>query len=94
MNKLAFNIKKVCKEKGVKLKNIAEQIGVTPESLSRSINGNPTVSTLYEIANALGVHINCFSEEKINTYGVIFYKNKKYIINDVNDLKELTKIIF
>ena len=49
-------IKDICKNKGVSLNKLAARIGVTPSSLSQTINGdNPGVATLEKIANVLGV---------------------------------------
>ena len=52
-----MRIKEVCKEKGVTLQHVAELMGVNRVSLSNSINGNPTISTLEKIADALGVSV-------------------------------------
>jgi len=41
------------------------------ESLSRAINGNPTLETLEKIASALGVNISeLFDQPKNNTAGI------------------------
>lgn len=48
-------IKEVCKEKGITVSQLAEKMGIKQESLSRAINGNPTLETLGKIAAALNV---------------------------------------
>ena len=48
-------IKEVCKEKGITVSQLAEKMGIKQESLSRAINGNPTLETLGNIAAALNV---------------------------------------
>ena len=58
-----LRIKEVCKEKGVTLQHVAELMGVNRVSLSNSINGNPTISTLEKIAGALGVHVSELIDE-------------------------------
>ena len=50
-----LRIKEICKEKGVTITGLAERMNVKIESLSRSINGNPTLETLEKVANALAV---------------------------------------
>ena len=50
-----LRVRKVCKEKGMNLKGLADKLGISAESLSRIINGNPTVGTLQKIADTLGV---------------------------------------
>lgn len=66
-------IKELCREKGVTISAIAEQIGTTQTSLSRALgdNGNPTLETLEKIATALGVNISeLFDQPKNNTTGI------------------------
>ena len=49
-------VKDICKNKGITLKKLAEQMGVTPSSLSQVITcDNPGVATLEKIAEVLGV---------------------------------------
>lgn len=52
---MKLSVKEVCKKKGVTLQELAERMKIKRESLSRAINGNPTVETLEKIATALGV---------------------------------------
>ncbi|MFI3290206.1 MAG: helix-turn-helix transcriptional regulator [Rikenellaceae bacterium] len=54
---MKLRVKDICKEKGITQKQLAEKIGVAEISLSRSINTNPTLSTMENIATALGVEI-------------------------------------
>jgi len=56
MDKL--RIREILKEKGIYQKDLSERIGVAEISLSRSINGNPSLDTLQKIAGALGVPIS------------------------------------
>lgn len=66
-------IKELCREKGMTISAIAEQIGTTQTSLSRALgdNGNPTLETLEKIATALGVNISeLFSQPHSNTTGI------------------------
>ncbi len=58
MNKSLTNrVKELCSEQGITLKQLAEKMGIKPESLSRALNGNPHLSTMENIANALGVGV-------------------------------------
>lgn len=58
MNKtLSTRVKELCSERDMTLKELAEKMGIKPESLSRALNGNPHLSTLENIANALGVGV-------------------------------------
>ena len=40
-------------EHGVTSKTVAERIGLTPQTVSAYVTGNPTVKSLYQIADAL-----------------------------------------
>lgn len=52
-----MRIKEILKQKGMTQKDLADRMGVAEISLSRSINGNPNLSTLEKIADALNVKI-------------------------------------
>lgn len=52
-----LQIKELVKKKGITITELADKMGIKQESLSRTINGNPTIDTLQKIADALGVHL-------------------------------------
>ncbi len=52
-----LDIKSKIKEKGYTVTSLAEKMNITQVSLSRIINGNPTVDTLQKIATILDVDI-------------------------------------
>lgn len=54
---LSSRVKELCAERGFTLKGLAEKMDIKPESLSRALNGNPQLSTLENIAKALGVGV-------------------------------------
>ncbi|MGN0091288.1 MAG: helix-turn-helix domain-containing protein [Alloprevotella sp.] len=51
---MSLDIKKVIKERGLEVREVAKRMGITPTGLSQHINGNPSVETLERIANAIG----------------------------------------
>lgn len=53
-----MRIKEISKENGMTISQLAEKMGMKQESLSRAINGNPTLETLTKIAEALNVPIS------------------------------------
>ena len=55
---LVTRIKQIAKEKGLKMSDIAHKMGINPVNFSASINRNPTLGTLYKIANVLDVDIH------------------------------------
>lgn len=52
---IAANIKEISKNKGIKLKKIAENVGVGKKSFSNMLNGRGTIKAQYipDIANTL-----------------------------------------
>lgn len=54
---MRLSVKELCKEKGLTIQDLADKMEMKRESLSRAINGNPTLETLEKIANALGVEL-------------------------------------
>ena len=54
---MRLRVKDICREKGIMLKDLAEKINITEVVLSKSLNGNPTIGRLKEIADALDVEI-------------------------------------
>ena len=54
---LANRVKEICADKGIQLKELAAIMDVKPESLSRTLNGNPQLSSLENIAKALNVGV-------------------------------------
>ena len=52
-----LNVKRAMKQRGLMAKEVAEMIGITPVAMSQRINGNPRLSTLKTIADAMGCEI-------------------------------------
>lgn len=50
-------IKRVAKEKGMTMAEIAEKLGISPINLSTSLNRNPTLKRLKEVADVLDVPV-------------------------------------
>ena len=50
-----IRVKEICKSKGLLMEELASTLGVTRATLTRNINGNPTIDTLEKIAAALMV---------------------------------------
>ena len=47
----------IAHSKGMTMADIAKQIGISRVNLSNSLNGNPTLSRLTEVAKILGVEV-------------------------------------
>lgn len=52
-----LRIKEVAKSKGISITDLADRLGVKQVTLSRTINGNPTIETLRKIAAVLDCDI-------------------------------------
>ena len=88
---MKLSVKEVCKEKGLTIQDLADKMEMKRESLSRAINGNPTLETLERIANALEVDITeLFAPSSSDgIIGVIRIRDINYNINSVPDLSRL-----
>ena len=52
-----LRVKEILKERGMKMYELAEQMNIAPESLTRALQRNPQYSTLKTIADTLGVSV-------------------------------------
>lgn len=50
-------VKQICRVRGMSLADVALKMGVPASSLSQILRGNPTLSKLNDIANALNVPV-------------------------------------
>lgn len=90
---MELRIKELCKAKGILQKDLAEKIGITDIALRASLKGNPTLSTLEKVANALDVEVwELFTEStsKEELTALIQHKSDFY---KANTLPELEKIV-
>ena len=54
---MALRIKEICKHKGITLGQIARELGISNVNLSNSLNGNPTLARLQEVADVLDTDV-------------------------------------
>ena len=87
---MKLSVKEVCKEKGLTIQDLADKMEMKRESLSRAINGNPTLETLERIASALDVNVSeLFAPSSGGIIGVVRIRDTNYNINSVSDLWNL-----
>ena len=89
-----FRIKEICKDRGISLAELADLMGTTPESVSRTLGdkANPTLKTLAKFAEALDVQVyELFdnSDEDIQVRGYLEVGKKIHPINSFNDLEKI-----
>ena len=87
-----LRVKSICKQQGITLKELAERMSVTPEVITRMLsdNGNPTLSTLMNMAKALNLPVyelfDDFDKKKL-VRGYVETEDKVYRINTLSDLE-------
>lgn len=91
MYSMNLRVKEICRERGITMEKLAGILDITPNTLTRNINGNPTIETLEKISNALEVPITELFESapKEGLIGIIRYNNDTYEINSIEDIKKL-----
>lgn len=89
---LAENVKRLCKEQGKQLKDLAASMEIDPASLNRAMYGNARLDTIEKIAKALGVSIKSLFEQTDDDAieGYIKIKGKIY---QFYNREELDKIL-
>lgn len=60
-----LRVKEVCREKGITITELAEKMGMAQGNLSKTLNGNPTVETLYKVSEILGVNTGDLFEKEV-----------------------------
>ena len=90
---MALRIRELCKEKHTTMAEISAKIGINPVTLTQSLNGNPTLSRLQEVADILGVSVSELFEQPVKDtiYGCLYVNGKPHIINNKEDLSALMK---
>jgi len=89
-----LRVKSICKQQGITLKELAERMSVSPEVVTRMLSesGNPTLSTLVNIAKALNVEVyelfDDFNEDML-VRGYLEVADRTYRINNFNDLQTI-----
>lgn len=89
---MGLNVKKVIKEKGLSVQEVADRMNISRVGLSQHINGNPSVEVLERIAEALNVSIKeLFTDDGIS--GFIKIHGQVHEINNIYDLERILDIV-
>ena len=86
---LADNVRRICKERGKQMKDLAADMGIDPASLTRALNGNARLDTIEKIATALGVSIKSLFEPLDEVEGYIRIGELVYQFNSRIELESL-----
>ncbi|MEP2057624.1 MAG: helix-turn-helix transcriptional regulator [Maribacter litoralis] len=85
-------VKILLAKKGITQIDLAAKLNIQPETLSRTINGNPTLKSITDIATALNVEVvELFDSDKPR--GIVEYLGKIYTITSLQDLNKLVNKI-
>lgn len=87
VNIMKLRVKEICKSKGITLAELAQSMEVAPESLSRSVNGNPSLSTMENIATALGVELVDLFEKRGDFVALVSVSGTHYRFDSVEALR-------
>lgn len=89
---MKLRVKRIIKQKGITQKELASRMNMMPEALSRLLKGgNPTMSTLENIAIALDVSIEELFEDEKKETKISGYLEVNGVIHKINSKKDLDK---
>ena len=89
-----LRVKEILKERGMKMYELAETMGIAPESLTRALQRNPQYSTLKTIANTLGLSVrDLFKGDDTQASnnemrGCIFYNGEMHTFNNREEIEK------
>ena len=86
---LADNVRRLCKEQGKQMKDLAADMGIDPASLTRALNGNARLDTIQKITTALGVSMKSLFEPLDDVEGFIRIRGRIYQFNNLDELKTI-----
>ena len=90
---MSLKIKEAIKSKGYSMQDFADLLGITRDTLTRNINGNPTYKTLNTIAVALNINVTELFEpiEDDRLIALIDYRGKLHKASTLQELEELVE---
>ena len=87
-----LRIKEILKQQGKTMQELADIIGINRVNLSNSLNGNPTLERLKQVADCLNVDVkDLFVGTKstaLELVGIIKCNGEIFDINNFNDLEQ------
>lgn len=96
-----MDIKRVIKDKGYTIQDVAGMIGVNRVTLTNTISGNPTYRKMKQIADAIGCQVTDFfvdEDKKSDFASYIRYKGIHYtadtideFLNQVEEIRAIAK---
>lgn len=90
-NLLSQNVRRICKEQKIQLKELAAKMGVDPAALTRALGGNARLDTIQKMATALGVSMKSLFEPLDDVEGYIRIGERIHTFNSKQELYMLLK---
>ena len=90
---MELRIKEICREKGLRMSDLADKMGVNQANLTASLKGNPTLSRLKDVAKILGVGLTELFEKPDNRNavdGFVEVEGETARIREAADLMKLS----
>lgn len=88
-----LRIKEILKQQGKTMQDLADMIGINRVNLSNSLNGNPTLDRLRQVADYLNVDLkDLFKETKkdgVGIFGVVRINEDVWIVDNYNSLEQV-----
>lgn len=88
-----LRIKEILKQQGKTMQDLADMIGINRVNLSNSLNGNPTLERLKQVADCLNVDIkDLFKNKKkdeFQIFGIIKLNDDISIIDSFPSLEQV-----
>lgn len=88
-NNISKAVRFQCRKQGITMRQLADKMQIAPESLSRAINGNPTLSTIQSIAQNLNVEIaTLFNShlDQTDLTAIVVFRGKTLVTDNVDSL--------
>ncbi len=88
---MELRVVEIAHSKGMTMADIAKQIGISRVNLSNSLNGNPTLSRLTEVAKILGVEVaELFRPTTTDkqVYGYLEYEGRIVKVDSLDAVKQ------
>lgn len=88
-NNLSLSVRMLCRKQGITMRQLAEKMQIAPESLSRAINGNPTLSTIQSIAKNLNVEVSSLFQTQLtqtDLTAIVVWRGKTLVTDSANSL--------
>lgn len=84
MDTIEKNLKELCRQKGLSLTDVANRMATSPSNLLSSVKGNPTISKLQDIADALQVSVSeLLAQRPVMAQGIAIIDGKAYQISNL-----------